>query len=160
MGSYIMPASEDFLEGDQDPRAIERNANNIPYPKLEVFAQNLVSVQKWDHLTALVDGMNLSLEWGQEHLRLDSTLSEEDIEHAKAKMEKYAEPLVRLGRTQPGSPGGFRIDGFDKGRRWARIVSRTEQRVRSDSIWKVAGWSTQFRTKGSVDPRLKQDRAV
>lgn len=62
LGFYIMPSSEDFLE-DLDNNAIERSANNIPYSKLEVFAQNLVSIQKWDHLTTLVDGMDLSLEW-------------------------------------------------------------------------------------------------
>ena len=89
-----MPSSEDFLR-DLDDNAIEQSANNISYFKLEVFAQNLLSIQKWDHLTALVDGMDLSLEWGQQNLRL-GTLLEEEVEYTRAKMEKYTELMVCL----------------------------------------------------------------
>jgi len=157
LGFYIMPSSEDFL-GDLDDNVIERSANNVPYPKLEVFAQNLVSIQKWNDLTALVDGMDLSLEWGQQHLRL-GTLSEEEVEYTKAKMEKYAESMVRLGRYNTRSTGGLRIDGLDKGWRWARIVSRKQERARS-SHYNAANWKTRFRRKDSGDPRLQQDRPV
>ena len=156
LGFYIMPLSEDFLR-DLDDNAIERSANNIPYPKLEVFAQNLVSTQKWNYLTALVDGIDLSLERGQQHLRL-GTLSEE-VEYTKAKMEKYAESIVRLGRYNTRSTGGLRIDGLDKGWRWARIVSRKQERARS-SHYNAANWKTRFRRKDSGDPRLQQDRPV
>ena len=157
LGFYIMPSSEDFL-GDLDDSLIERSENNIPYPKLEVFAQNLVSVQKWDHLTALVDGMDLSLEWGQQNLRL-GTLSEEEVEYAKAKTKKYAESMVLLGRSDPLPKGGLAIDGVDKGQQWARIVSRKQERVGS-SHYNAGNWATQFRRKDSCDPRLKQDRPV
>jgi len=156
LGFYIMPLSEDFL-GDLDNSAIERSANNIPYPKLEVFAQNLLSIQKRDHLTALIDGMDLSLEWGQQHLRL-GTLSEEEVEYTKAKMEKYAESMVRLGRSDTHSTGGFTIDGLDKGQRWAAIVSRKQERA--GRHYNAAKWKTQFRRKDSGDPRLQQDRPV
>ncbi|KAK4974834.1 hypothetical protein LTR66_006659 [Elasticomyces elasticus] len=156
LGFYIMPSSEDFL-GDLDDNTIERSANNIPYPKLEVFAQNLVSIQKWDHLTALVDGMDLSLEWGQQHLRL-GTLSEEEVEYTRAKMEKYAESMVRLGRSDTRLTSGLTIDGLDKGQRWATIVSRKQERV--GSHYNAANWKTQFRRKDSGDPRLQQDRPV
>lgn len=157
LGFYIMPSSEEFL-GDLDDNAIERSANNIPYPKLEVFAQNLVSIQKWDHLTDLVDGMDLSLEWGQQHLRL-GTLSEEEIDYIRAKMEKYAESMVRLGLTGACSTSSLTIDGLDKGWMWARIVSRKQKRA-SSSHYNAANWKTQFRRKDSGDPRLQQDRPV
>ncbi|KAF2166305.1 hypothetical protein M409DRAFT_23497 [Zasmidium cellare ATCC 36951] len=156
LGFYIMPSSEDFLR-DLGDDAIEWSANNIPYPKLEVFAQNLVSIQKWDHLTALVDGMDLSLEWGQQHLRL-GTLSEEEVEYTRAKMEKYAESMVRLGRLDTRSTGGLTIDGLDKGQMWAIIVSRKQQRA--GCHYNVAKWKTKFRRKDSGDPRLQQDRPV
>lgn len=157
LGFYIMPSSEDFLR-DLDDNAIERSANNIPYPKLEVFAQNLLSIQKWDHLTALVDGMDLSLEWGQQNLRL-GTLSEEEVEYTRAKMEKYAESMVRLGRSDTRSTGGLTINGLDKGQRWAAILSQKQQRVVS-SHYDAASWKTQFRRKDSSDPRLQQNRPV
>lgn len=156
LGFYLMPSSEDFL-GDLKDDMIERSANNIPYPKLDVFAQNLVSIQKWDHLTALIDGMDLSLEWGQEHLRL-GTLSDDEVEYARAKMEKYAESMVRLGRSGTESTSGLAIDGVDKSQRWARIMSRKQQRA--SCHYNATNWKTQFRRKGSGDPRLQQDRPV
>ncbi|KAK4507198.1 hypothetical protein PRZ48_000933 [Zasmidium cellare] len=156
LGFYIMPSSEDFLE-DLDDNAIERSANNIPYPKLIVFAQNLVSTQKWDRLTELVDGMDLSLEWGQQHLRL-GTLSEREVEYARVKMEKYAKSLVRLGRSEPGSISGLRNSGIDKGQKWAQIVSQKQHRAAKH--YNAANWETIYRRKGSSDPRLKQDRPV
>lgn len=156
LGFYIMPSSEDFLRS-LDDNAIERSANNIPYPKLEVYAQNLVSIQKWDHLTALIDGMDLSLESGQQHLRL-GTLSEEEVEYTRAKMEKYAESMVRLGRSDTRSTCGLTIGGLDKGQRWATIVSRKQERA--GSHYNAANWKTKFRRKSSRDPRLQQDRPV
>lgn len=157
LGFYIMPASEDFLR-DLDESAIERSANNIPYPKLEVFAQNLVTTQKWDHLTALVDGMDLSLEWGEENLRL-ATLSEEEVQYIKTKIEKYAESMIRLGRDNPYWNGGLKTEGLDKDRRWATIVGRKQERS-AGCHYNADNWKTRFRRKDSGDPRLEQDRPV
>lgn len=157
LGFHIMPSFEDFL-GDLDHNAIERSPNNIPYPKLEVFAQNLVSIQKWDHLTALVDGMDLSLEWGQEHLRL-GTLSKGEVEHARAKMDKQAQSMFRLGRSDTYSTNGLAIDGVDKSQKWAAIVSQKQTRA-SSRRYNAANWATQFRRKDSGDPRLQQNRPV
>lgn len=152
----ILPSSEDFL-GPFDDTLIERSPNNIPYPKLEVYAQNLVSIQKWDHLTALVDGMDLTLEWGQEHLRLGPS-SEEELEYARLKAEKFKESMIRLGRSSTSFRGGLAIDGFDKDRWWSRIVGRKRERI--DIACDTANWKTKFRRNGSGDPRLRRDRPV
>ncbi|KAK6434463.1 hypothetical protein LTR95_009352 [Oleoguttula sp. CCFEE 5521] len=157
LGFSIMPSSEDFL-GDLNDSLIERSPNDIPYPKLEVFAQNLVSIQKWDHLTALVDGMDLSLEWGLEHLRL-GTLSEEEKEHCRAKMAKYSESTVSLGEPGAHSTGGLTIHGIDKSERWTAIVSQKQSRAGSDHYNK-ANWKTRFMRNGRGSPRLRPDRPV
>ncbi|OQO11553.1 hypothetical protein B0A48_03280 [Cryoendolithus antarcticus] len=157
LGFFIMPSSEDFL-GDLNDSLIERSPNNVPYPNLEVFVQDLVSIQKWDHLAALVDGMNLSLEWGLQHLRL-GTLSEEEMEHCRAKIAKYSESLVDPEQLDTRSAGGLTIDGIDKSERWATIVSQKQLRARSDHYLK-ANWKTRFMRNGCGDPRFRPDRPV
>nr|OQO29738.1 hypothetical protein B0A51_02285 [Rachicladosporium sp. CCFEE 5018] len=157
LGFFIMPSSEDFL-GDLNDSLIERSPNNIPYPMLEIFAHNLVSIQKWDHLTALVDGMDLSLEWGQEHLRL-GTLSGEKVEQCRAKIAEYSESLVDPEQLDTRSAGGLTIDGIDKSERWTTIASRKQLRARSDHYFK-ANWKTRFMRNGRGDPRIRPDRPV
>jgi hypothetical protein len=44
---------------------------HIPYPKLHVFAQALLERQSVGDLQDLVDGMDLSEEWGEEKLKYE-----------------------------------------------------------------------------------------
>ncbi|KAH6838490.1 hypothetical protein B0I37DRAFT_449565 [Chaetomium sp. MPI-CAGE-AT-0009] len=44
---------------------------HLPYPKLHLFAQSLLERQSVGDLTDLVDGMDLTEEWGEENLKLE-----------------------------------------------------------------------------------------
>jgi histidinol dehydrogenase len=45
----------------------------LPYPKLEIYAQSFLDTYNVMALTDLIDAMDLSEEWGAEHLDLSGT---------------------------------------------------------------------------------------
>ena len=56
------------------PTAVEYSSNQLPYPKLSVYAQSLLDTMNWVDLEDLIDGMDLTLEWGKENLDLHGTI--------------------------------------------------------------------------------------
>lgn len=155
MGFYIMPASEDsFIEIKES--MIERSKHNVPYPKLEGFAQSLVVTQQWLDLTHLVDGMDLDLEWGHTHLQLgDPSVSE--MEYVRSKNNKIVLSLghssgVQYCVLQPLS------EKPDRTKKWRQIVEGKDSRV--PPHLRPNSWRTQFRSKNSGDPRLREGKAV
>ncbi|PIG80770.1 hypothetical protein AARAC_010655 [Aspergillus arachidicola] len=70
---------------------VDRSPSGLPYPKLESFAQSLLDTQRRSDLSDLVDGMNFSDEWGEEHLNLDKTT---DVAYAKQQNQKMAAPTA------------------------------------------------------------------
>jgi hypothetical protein len=55
----------------------EYSDNGIPYPKLQVFAQSLLDINNLTDLEDLIDGMNLTPEWGEEFLNLEGCIDQE-----------------------------------------------------------------------------------
>lgn len=53
---------------------IEYNQMGLPYPKLHIYAQSLLDTRNFVDLEDLIDGMNLTLEWGKENLNLEGTI--------------------------------------------------------------------------------------
>jgi hypothetical protein len=82
--SFVVIPSED-CHLDCEPSKLEWSKNGIPYPKLEVFAQSLLDTYSLVDLTDLVDGMDLTEEWGSAHLDLSGT---NDIAWATQKNER------------------------------------------------------------------------
>lgn len=79
---FIMPAFEYCMKWG--PSELERSQWNSPFPKLELFAQSLLDTQRSLDLVNLINGMDLSEEWGEEHLDLDKP---GELEYAKEKQE-------------------------------------------------------------------------
>lgn len=63
-----------------EPANFEFGQTGIPFPKLDVFAQSLLDTCNLIGLDDLIDGMNLSTAWGEEHLDLDGIT---DVDWAK-----------------------------------------------------------------------------
>lgn len=84
----ILPALECLL--DPAPDRCERSHSGIPYPKLDLFAQNLLDLQQYADLADLVDGMNLDEAWGGAHLQLDKP---PPLEHIREKNDMIARAL-------------------------------------------------------------------
>ncbi len=64
----------------------------IPYPKLHLFAQSLLERQDFNDLQDLVDGMDLTEEWGENNLNLDGS-GEEYMRWVAEKSEKIRAAL-------------------------------------------------------------------
>jgi hypothetical protein len=79
----LIPSDDAHI--DCIPRNIERSAMNLPYPTLEIFAQSLLDTNDMVALTELIDGMDLTEQWGLEHPKLDA---ENDLAWTLRKNEK------------------------------------------------------------------------
>lgn len=131
-----------------NPDKCEKSKLGVPYPKLEVFAQSLLDTQLFHDLENLVDGMNLTEEWGDEHLDFSGTGLEEYI---REKKRRFAETAPKEGMWFGMGPCK------DLKVRWQKIVRNKEKRV----VPKLPAelYETRFRIRGSGDPRLR-DRQV
>ncbi|KAK7954632.1 hypothetical protein PG996_015441 [Apiospora saccharicola] len=81
---FSLVSDRDWLV-DCDETKCEKSFMGLPYPKLEYWAQSLLDTQRFGDLEDLIDGMNLSEEWGEEHLDLDRTAN---VDYAKWKNEQ------------------------------------------------------------------------
>ncbi|KAI1089610.1 hypothetical protein F5B19DRAFT_466452 [Rostrohypoxylon terebratum] len=147
---FIVPAFEYFLRCE--PSNFERSKHNIPFPKLDCYAQSLLDTQRYLDLTNLIDGMDLSEEWGEEHLDLDKP---GELEYAKEKNEKIASSLAEHPNSRPSR---LRETPMDLRQKWQTIIRTKQKRIGLE----VPGhlYNTRFRTKGSPDPRLREDRNI
>ncbi|KAI0888618.1 uncharacterized protein GGS22DRAFT_61133 [Annulohypoxylon maeteangense] len=147
---FIIPAFEYFIRCE--PSNFEKSEREIPFPKLECFAQSLLDTQRYLDLTNLIDGMDLSEEWGEEHLNLDKP---GEIEYAKEKNEKIVASLSEYPNSRPSR---LRDTPMDLRQKWQTIVRTKQKRIGIE----VPGhlYSTRFRIKGSPDPRLREERNI
>ncbi|KAE8314567.1 hypothetical protein BDV41DRAFT_575527 [Aspergillus transmontanensis] len=130
---------------------VDRSPSGLPYPKLESFAQSLLDTQRRSNLFDLVDGMNLSEEWGEGHLNLDKT---PDVAYAKQQNEKMAasaapgeDPLDYHG--VPTHPTPLREI-------WQEIVRGEQKRIGIELPTEY--FATRFFAHGQGDPRLDTTR--
>ncbi|TLD09271.1 uncharacterized protein PgNI_07409 [Pyricularia grisea] len=79
------------------PGNITRSFNDIPFPKLEVLVQSHIERNDTINLTDLVDGADLSEEWGYENLELEGKNDGEWV----AKINAVAEAMPDRPRDRP-----------------------------------------------------------
>lgn len=143
----LVPTSERFISCI--PSKCELSPNGIPYPQLAHLAQSLLDTQHYADLEDLVDGMNLSEEWGEQHLQLDHV----PHEYIVCKNELIREAL-------PGSSGVFAslCTAPDARRTWTDAVRGKVSRMVPKCSERL--YATRFRLKGDPDPREDRTRQV
>ncbi|KAK8101375.1 hypothetical protein PG999_011749 [Apiospora kogelbergensis] len=111
---FLVPTSDWLL--DCDEAKCEKSPMGLPYPKLEYLAQSLLDTQRLGDLEDLVDGMNLSEEWGEEHLDLNRTC---DVAYARWKNEQ-----IRASIPETPFSEMMEMDAYPKPLRpiWQKIV--------------------------------------
>jgi hypothetical protein len=128
------------------PSNFERDHTGLPYPRLEVLAQSLLDMNDLVGLTDLVDGMDLSENWGEENLELDGI---NDIVWAQRKNE-----VIRA--SVPTSHGSCLHElseaAISRRETWLHIVRGKVKRIGLELNKEL--YSTRFRLKDSQDPRL------
>lgn len=68
----ILPSHACHLQ--VEPNTVESSATGLPYPALPTYAQSLLDTSNEVDLDDLIDGMDLTLEWGEKNLLLDGTV--------------------------------------------------------------------------------------
>jgi len=124
---------------------IERSHMGLPYPILEVFAQSLLDTNDMVALTDLIDGMNLTEQWGLEHLNLDA---ENDLAWVWRKNEKIraSVPLDFTSCLLEISNKPINLKES-----WNDVVRTKERRIGAELA--EGYWATRFRGVASPDPR-------
>ncbi|KAL2821848.1 hypothetical protein BDW59DRAFT_149877 [Aspergillus cavernicola] len=61
----ILPSDDSYFNIYE----VDRTLSGLPYPKLESYAQSLLDTQRRVDLCNLIDGMNLTKDWVEEHGR-------------------------------------------------------------------------------------------
>ncbi|KAK2764909.1 hypothetical protein FQN54_008606 [Arachnomyces sp. PD_36] len=128
------------------PSNIERSQTGLPYPKLEIFAQSLLETYNEVALTDLIDGMNLTEEWGLRYLDLDGTT---DLEWTENKNEKIRSsvPLTETSCFLELPTASFSLRDI-----WGNLARTKSDRI--DSACAEGGFSTRFYPRNQGDPRL------
>jgi hypothetical protein len=129
-----------------EPENIECSHTGLPYPRLHVFAQSLLETWNLVDLDDLVDGMNLTLEWGEAILNLKGTISgdwgrwrADALHDGKASADHIpqwcSEPMKRRGT-------------------WEEVVSSQAKKNRQRHKYLDIN-ETRFWKRGQKDPRLR-----
>lgn len=72
-----------------DPSNLTRSPRGLPYPKLDVFIQSCLDTNNMLQLCDVIDGTNVTEEWGEKHLDLEGT---NDVEWAIETNRKGRKP--------------------------------------------------------------------
>lgn len=128
---------------------IEFSSNAIPYPKLEVYAQSLLDTYNLVDLVDLIDGMDLSIEWGEKHLNLDGPI---DITWGR-----WAADFKFGGKAPPDHVPNWCHDARSRRAIWTEKAS-PERKYSSRGFKALPGDVTRFRKLGSPDPRSLERR--
>ena len=123
---------------------IEYGQSGLPFPKLDTFAQCLLDTENGVDLDDLIDGMNLSPEWGEQHLSLSG---DTDVAWAKWKNDILAQPHSGKMRFWSETPTSIR-------ELWMKESSA--DRKRRGQGWKFnEAMETRFWRRGQKDPRQR-----
>jgi hypothetical protein len=124
-----------------EPSNIERSQTGLPYPKLEVLAQAFLDSYDSMGLSDLVDAMDLSTDWGHEHLDLTGTTDTDWAEWKNSALEAS------------GNPSGVNSKPRKLRELWD-YTTKTKQTRAGAFKYPPDLFASRFRMHGQVDPRL------
>lgn len=130
------------------PGNLTRSIRGLPYPKLEVFIQSCLERAEKLELEDVIDGSNVSEQWGEEFLDLEGT---NDTDWAERMCQKGVE--FAKGDRDLEWWVFFRTADFSKRELWQEAVRNKERRRGLDKPASV--FLTQYRAIGSTDPWLE-----
>ncbi|KAI9732270.1 MAG: hypothetical protein M1818_007589 [Claussenomyces sp. TS43310] len=131
------------------PSNFQRSHNGLPYPRLHVFVQSLLDTHNLVALCDVVDGTNVSEEWGFSNLDLSGT---NDVDWAlwKNRAIRDSDQSMRLF--------GVTTAAYSRQETWEKIVRGKEERLGFKHPKEI--FATRFRLHGSADPWLTYRKAA
>ncbi|KAB5530357.1 hypothetical protein GE09DRAFT_1207093 [Coniochaeta sp. 2T2.1] len=144
---YFVLVPSDDVHLPLEPSNLQRSHHGLPYPRLDVLIQSFLDSNNGNSLGDVVDGSDVSEEWGYEHLDLDGTTDEAWVARKNKAIIDSLDPLrARFG-------GGIPVYPLQKRDMWKAVVKSKLHRL---------GWTTpeslfltRFRLRGSPDPWLR-----
>lgn len=137
---FLVPSIDMHI--DTDPSNFTRSPRGLPYPKLDVFIQSCLDTYDMLQLCDVIDGTNVSEEWGENNLDLEGT---NDVEWAKEKNKRGEEFGGKWAHTL------FAWEGRrNKREMWQSLVRTKEDRL--DWTKPKDVFITQHRVIGAPDP--------
>lgn len=145
-----MPSKDAHLECH--PSNSQRSLNGLPYPKLDIFIQSLLDTHDLVALCDVVDGSNVSEEWGNEHLQLEGS---NDLEWVRWKNKTIFE-------ADQGNAflSGVETAVYSRRKDWEETVRGKSSRLGFKHQHQIALFATRFRLHGSIDPWLRERMAA
>ncbi|KAF2762184.1 hypothetical protein EJ05DRAFT_535444 [Pseudovirgaria hyperparasitica] len=129
------------------PENVEFSPNGIPYPKLHVYTQSLIDTYNVVDLVDLIDGMDLSIEWGKAHLNLEGPI---DVAWGR-----WTANFEAGGQAPPDMIPRWCADPPSRLSIWLKYAS-AERKWASRGFKALPNDVTRFRKRGQGDPRLRQ----
>lgn len=125
-----------------EPSNFEWSKQQLPYPKLVSLVQSVIDTQDGVGLEDVVDGMDLSEQWGLDYLELSS--------YDNSLWADWANARIKV--KDPGAKGFLVCGGaFDRKKRWQGKVKGKQTRL--GFKFPKERYATRFRSHGSPDPR-------
>ena len=121
-------------------------SRGIPFPTLPVYAQSLLDSLNIVDLEDLIDGMNLTPEWGEEHLDLEGT---PDTQWGRWKAD-----LVSGGKATEDNVPRWCFKPPLRRELWMKKTSSEAKRQRQ-GLKHNPNYETRFWRKGRKDPRSR-----
>ncbi|KAL4967534.1 uncharacterized protein BDV14DRAFT_197900 [Aspergillus stella-maris] len=146
--AFWVVVPESYCHIDCKPKNIEWSLGGLPYPKLHVLVQAAIDTKEGVELEDLIDGMNLTEEWGEDNIDLDGTTDTQWLENRhRAVCEDFRERGLDEMLIFLDPAPAFRREI------WKHSVQNKKKRL---------GWerspekyATQYRKHGSPDPRTR-----
>ncbi|KAK2867968.1 hypothetical protein FQN49_003286 [Arthroderma sp. PD_2] len=137
---FLVPSIDTHI--DCHPSNFTRSPRGLPYPKLDVFIQSCLDTFSMLQLCDVIDGTNISEEWGEKNLDLEGT---NDVKWAKEKNKRGEEFGGKWAH------GTFAWEGRKSKREmWQSLVRTKEDRL--DWTKPKDVFITQHRVIGAPDP--------
>lgn len=140
----IVPSRDVHL--DCRPNKIVRSLRGLPYPNLEDFFQSCLDRRDEIELTDLIDGTNVTNDWGESHLDLNGS---HDVEWAREMKRRTDEWDPRVEGTSPPIDY-WPTRPLSKREFWQELVQTKMDRLDWSRPPEI--FLTQYRIRNSSDP--------
>lgn len=125
----------------------EYSQMELPYPKIPIYAQSLLDTRNFVDLDDLIDGMNLTLVWGEKNLNLKGTI---DTDWGRWKAD-----LTHGGHAAEDEIPTWCMRPDSRRETWEIKVSDEAKKMQQGFKY-VPVYSTRFWERGQKDPRLRK----
>lgn len=129
------------------PENIEYSHMGLPYPKLPIYAQSLLDTINFVDLEDLIDGMNLTLDWGMENLDLEGTVD--------ADWGRWKADLLHGGQASEDQIPNWCANPMKRLEAWTERASDEAKKMRQGFKY-LPSYESRFRKRGQKDPRLRK----